>query len=159
MGARKQVDLTQRERDICDALYDLQVERWKAIPQEAREKAARAAYPEHLPEQLEKLPQALRKTLLGVVVVGGETPRHLRVPGWPELDHHPRLSIFDTPDEIHKALAECDALIRAGRHFRIHRDTEHLWKILSSSAQKSLHDLLARKLSSEDSSPNASTRG
>ena len=83
-----------------------------------------------------------------------EAPRYLRIPGWPELYDHPRLSVFQTPDEIHKALAVCDDYIKAGRHYRVHRDLEHVWKILSSSARRSLRDRLEQRISSDDSSPS-----
>ena len=43
MGARKQADLTDDERIVLDALYDLQTGLWRKISAEAREQAARAA--------------------------------------------------------------------------------------------------------------------
>lgn len=153
MGARKQVDLTPEQYAVADALYDLQIECWRDISQEARVQAAHACYPQVIVEQLEKLPDELRAHMQGTILVGGEAPRYLRVPGWPELYDHPRLSAFQTPDEIHKALAKRNDYIKAGYHFRIHRDMEHVWKILSSSARRSLRALLEQRCSSEVSCP------
>lgn len=65
----------------------------------------------------------------------------------------PRLSVFQTPDEIHKAMAKCADFIRAGNHFRAHRDMEHVWKILSSSARRSLQARLEQRASSRGSWP------
>ena len=155
MGARKQADLTPEQYAVADALYDLRIETWHDISPEAREAAARACYPASLVEQLEQLPFELRERMQGTILVGGEAPRYLRVPYWPELYDYPRLSVFQTPDEIHKALAKCDDYIKAGNHFRIHRDMEHVWKILSSSARRSLRARLEQRLSSEDSSPKS----
>lgn len=154
MGARKQADLTPEQYVVADSLYDLQIEHWRDISLEAREAAARACYPAVIVEQIEQLPAELRENMTGSVMVGGETPRYLRIPGWPELYNHPRLSIFQTPDEIHKALAVCNDYIKAGNHYRIHRDLEHVWKILSSSACRSLRDRLEQRISSDDSSPS-----
>lgn len=153
MGARKQADLTDDERLFSEALYDLQIETWADISYEAREEAARACYPASTLAQLEQLPQDLHAGMQGTILVGGETPRYLRVRGWPELYDRPQLSIFQTPAEIHKVLAKCNDLIKAGNHFRIHRDKEHIWKILGSSARRSLCDLLEQRSSSAASSP------
>lgn len=152
MGARKQADLTPEQYAVADSLYDLQIERWAAISQEARDAAARVAYPQVLCEQLDKLPASMRTRMQGTIRVGMEMSRFLRVPGWPELYEHPILTIFETPDEIHKALKECDDFIRAGNHFRIHRDMEHVWKTLSPSARKSLRARLEQRCSSGASS-------
>lgn len=154
MGARKQADLTPEQYVVADSLYDLQIEHWRDISLEAREAAARACYPAVIVEQIEQLPAELRENMTGSVMVGGEAPRYLRIPGWPELHDHPRLSIFQTPDEIHKALAVCNDYIKADNHYRIHRDLEHVWKILSSSARRSLRDRLEQRISSDDSSPS-----
>lgn len=154
MGARKQADLTPEQYAVADSLYDLQIEHWANISREAREAAARACYPAVIVEQIEQLPVELRTNMSGSVMVGGETTRYLRIPGWPELYDHPRLSIFQTPDEIHKALAMCNDYIRAGNHYRVHRDLEHVWKILSASACRSLRDRLAQRIFSDDSSPS-----
>lgn len=154
MGARKQADLTPKQYAVADSLYDLQIEHWRDISLEAREAAARACYPAVIVEQIEQLPAELRENMTGSVMVGGETPRYLRIPGWPELYDHPRLSVFQTPDEIHKALAVCNDYIKAGHHYRVHRDLEHVWKILSSSARRSLRDRLEQRISSGDSSPS-----
>lgn len=153
MGARKQADLTPDEYRVLDALYDLQVARWARISPEAREEAARASYPQSLCEQLDRLPASMRSHMRGAIRVGMEMPRYLHIPGWPEMYEHPILFIFQTPNEIHKALAECDDFVRAGNHFRVHRNMEHIWKILSPSAQKSLRARLELKSSSGDSSP------
>lgn len=153
MGARKQADLMDDERRFSEALYDLQIETWANISYEAREEAARACYPESILAQLEQLPQDLRAGMQGTILVGGEAPRYLRVRGWPELYDLPHLSIFQTPDEIPKVLAKCNNLIKAGNHFRIHRDKEHVWKILGSSARRLLRDLLEQRYSSAASSP------
>lgn len=153
MGARKQTDLTPEQYAVVDALYDLQIECWRDISPEAREQAARACYPAVIVEQIEQLPAELRENMTGSVMVGGETPRYLRIPGWPELYDHPRLSVFQTPDEIHKALAVCNDYIKAGHHYRVHRDLEHVWKILSSSASRSLRTLLEQRRSSGISCP------
>ena len=158
MGARKQTDLTLKKLSdltpeqyvVADSLYDLQLEHWRDISLEAREAAARACYP----AVIEQLPAELRENMTGSVMVGGETPRYLRIPGWPELYDHPRLSVFQTPDEIHKALAVCNDYIKAVHHYRVHRDLEHVWKILSSSARRSLRDRLEQRISSGDSSPS-----
>jgi hypothetical protein len=152
MGARKQADLTDDERTVLDALYDLQTGLWRKISAEAREQAARAAYSESLAEQLDKLPDEAREGMLGVVLVGGETPRYLRVPRWPEMSRAPRLSLFTTPAEIHKALAQCDDCIKASQLFREHRDLERVWKILDASLSKSLRDLLEQRSFSGTSS-------
>lgn len=154
MGARKQADLTPEQYAVADSLYDLQIEHWRDISLEAREAAARACYPAVIVEQIEQLPVELRENMTGSVMVGGEAPRYLRIPGWPELYDHPQLSIFQTPDEIHKALVVCNDYIKAGNHYRIHRDLEHVWKILSSSACRSLRDRLEQRISSDDSSPS-----
>lgn len=154
MGARKQTDLTPEQYAVADSLYDLQIEHWRDISLEAREAAARACYPAVIAEQIEQLPVELRENMTGSVMVGGEAPRYLRIPGWPELYDPPRLSVFQTPDEIHKALAVCNDYIKAGHHYRVHRDLEHVWKILSSSARRSLRDRLEQRISSDDSSPS-----
>lgn len=154
MGARKQADLTPEQYAVADSLYDLQIEHWRDISLEAREAAARACYPAVIVEQIEQLPAELRENMTGSIMVGGETPRYLRIPGWPELYDHPRLSISQTPDEIHKALVVCNDYIKAGNHYRAHRDLEHVWKILSSSARRSLRDRLEQRISSDDSSPS-----
>jgi len=153
MGARKQTDLTPEQYAVADALYDLQIEAWRDISQEAREEAARACYPAAIVEQLEQLPFELREHMQGTILVGGEATRYLRVPYWPELCDRPRLSVFQTPDEIHKVLAKCNDFIRAGNHFRAHRDMEHVWKILSSSARRSLQARLEQRASSGGSWP------
>lgn len=153
MGARKQADLTPNEYRVLDALYDLQIARWARISPEAREAAAQASYPQTLSEQLARLPASLRSRMQGTIRVGMEMSRYLRIPGWPEMYEHPILSAFQTPDEIREALAECNDFISAGNHFRVHRDMEHIWKILSPSAQKSLPAHLKLKSSSGDSSP------
>lgn len=154
MGARKQADLTPEQYAVADSLYDLQIEHWRDISLEAREAAARACYPTAIVEQIEQLPAELRENMAGTVMVGGEALRYLRIPGWPELYDHPRLSVFQTPDEIHKALAVCNDYIRAGNHYRVHRDLEHVWKILSASACRSLRDRLAQRISFDDSLPS-----
>lgn len=154
MGARKQADLTPEQYAVADSLYDLQIEHWRDISLEAREAAARACYPAVIVEQIEQLPAELRTNMSGSVMVGGEATRYLRIPGWPELYDHPRLSVFQTPDEIHKALAMCNDYIRAGNHYRVHRDLEHVWKILSASACRSLRDRLAQRISFDDSLPS-----
>lgn len=128
MGARKQADLTLEQYVVADSLFDLQIEHWRDISLEAREAAARACYPAVIVEQIEQLPA--------------------------ELYDHLRLSLFQTPDEIHKALAVCNDYIKAGNHYRVHRDLEHVWKILSSSACRSLRDRLEQRISSGDSSPS-----
>jgi hypothetical protein len=153
MGARKQADLTPEQYVVADALCDLRIEAWHDISQEAREEAARACYPATIVEQLERLPCELRERMQGTILVGGEAPRYLQVPYWPELRDRPRLSVFQTPDEIHKALAKCDDFIRAGNHFRAHHDMEHVWKILSSSARRSLQARLEQRASSGGSWP------
>lgn len=154
MGARKQADLTPEQYAVADSLYDLQIEHWANISREAREAAARACYPAVIVEQIEQLPAELRTNMSGSVMVGGEATRYLRIPGWPELYDHPRLSVFQTPDEIHKALAMCNDYIRAGNHYRVHRDLEYVWKILSASACRSLCDRLAQRFSFDDSLPS-----
>lgn len=154
MGARKQADLTPEQYAVADSLYDLQIEHWANISREAREAAARACYPAVIVEQIEQLPAELRTNMSGSVMVCGEATRYLRIPGWPELYDHPRLSVFQTPDEIHKALAMCNDYIRAGNHYRVHRDLEHVWKILSTSACRSLRDRLAQRISFDDSLPS-----
>lgn len=153
MGARKQANLTPEQHAVADALYDLQIECWRDISPEAREAAARACYPQVIVEQLEKLPNELRAHMQGTILVGGEAPRYLRVPRWPELYDYPRLSAFQTPDEIHKVLSKCNDYIKAGNHFRTHRDMEHVWKILSSSARRSLRARLEQRCSSGISCP------
>lgn len=153
MGARQQADLTPDEYRVADALYDLQVELWSRISQQAREKAARVCYPLLIVEQLDRLPADLRVNMQGTIRVGVEMPRYLRVPGWPEMYEPPILTGFLTPAEILKTQAECNDFVRAGNHFRVHRDMEHVWKILSASARKSLRDRLELKSSSGDSSP------